>query len=86
MNGDSVAQIPTEAVTYFHIQLDTHEIIVAEGLPCESYLETDDHSTFQNGADAPASLAFLTPCAPIRRQGEVVQTVREELARRMFVM
>jgi hypothetical protein len=30
----------TRAVTYFHVELESHDILLAEGTPCESYLDT----------------------------------------------
>jgi hypothetical protein len=33
-------------ITYFHVELAKHEIILAEGLPCESYLDTGDRFSF----------------------------------------
>jgi serralysin len=29
-------------VTYYHIKLDRHDLLLAEGLPAESYLDTGD--------------------------------------------
>jgi hypothetical protein len=45
-----------EQLTYFHIELPEHDVILAEGLPCESWLDTGNRGMFQN---APVvSLAF----------------------------
>jgi hypothetical protein len=38
-NGTSIARLRPAAVTYFHILLDRHEVLLAEGLACESLLE-----------------------------------------------
>ena len=35
-------------VEYFHVELDQHAILLAEGMPAESYLDTGDRSTFEN--------------------------------------
>ena len=40
---------------YFHVELDAHAILLAEGLPAESYLDTGNHGFFAN-ADAPLVL------------------------------
>src|SRR6202044_545640 len=42
-------------VTYYHIELETHDILLAEGLPAESYLDTGNRGMFEN-ADAPLLL------------------------------
>ena len=37
INGVSVAQINEDRVEYWHVELDAHDILLAEGLPAESY-------------------------------------------------
>lgn len=50
INGDSIRQMsPTSAITYFHIELNRHRLVLAEGLPCETYLETGCRRMFENG-------------------------------------
>lgn len=34
---DGVYQAPRESLTYYHLLFDTHEIIFADGVPCESF-------------------------------------------------
>jgi hypothetical protein len=36
-NGDTIYRRPVETIEYFHIVLDQHEIIFAEGAATESY-------------------------------------------------
>ncbi|MEM9214548.1 MAG: Hint domain-containing protein [Cyanobacteria bacterium P01_F01_bin.150] len=53
-NGDSIVQIqPTdEAFIYYHIELERHSILIADGAPAESYLpQKQDRNTFDNGAE-----------------------------------
>ncbi len=38
------------SVTYFHVELDKHDIIFAEGAPSESYLDTGNRNVFDNAA------------------------------------
>jgi hypothetical protein len=81
VNGISiVADAKPEALslTYFHIELDTHEAILAEGLAVESFRRNDPDAF--NNADEYASLygppgEALTPFAPI-----VLYNSRQELA------
>ena len=40
MNGASVAQENCDDITYWHVELDRHDVLLAEGLPAESYLDT----------------------------------------------
>src|ERR1700722_1101799 len=56
INGATIRQVKTlPAIEYFHIELETHSILMAEGLPTESYLETGNRGFFAN-ADAPLVL------------------------------
>jgi len=54
INGRSVVQVEAEEVEYFHVELDCHDIVLAEGLPAESYLDAGNRSDFANGG------AFVT--------------------------
>jgi autotransporter passenger strand-loop-strand repeat protein len=49
VNGASIAQMPVDTVTYWHVELPGHDILLAEGMPCESYLDTGNRSAFANG-------------------------------------
>jgi hypothetical protein len=50
INGTSIAQIPTDHVTYYHIELPRHDVLLAEGLPAESFLDLRDGAHY---ADRP---------------------------------
>lgn len=50
LNGRSIRQMSRARVTYFHIELERHAILLAEGLPAESYLDTGDRQAFAHGA------------------------------------
>jgi len=46
LNGASVGRLEVRSVRYFHVELDAHDILLAEGLPAESYLDTGNRATF----------------------------------------
>ena len=48
-NGKTVGQEERSRVEYWHIELDEHDIILAEGLPAESYLDNGNRTGFING-------------------------------------
>jgi hypothetical protein len=49
VNGTTIRQeLDWTAVDYYHIELDQHAILLAEGLPAESYLDTGNHGFFAN--------------------------------------
>jgi len=52
MNGTSIAQVKLDRVTYFHVELPEHAVILAEGLTVESYLDTGDRANFHKAGDA----------------------------------
>jgi hypothetical protein len=49
INGDTIRQVRRRTVTYFHLELAPHDVLLAEGLAVESYLDTGDRSSFENG-------------------------------------
>jgi hypothetical protein len=52
INGAAIAQVPMREVTYYHVELPRHDVLIAEGLPAESYLDTGNRCTFANGGGA----------------------------------
>ena len=50
-NDTTIARVAVDEVTYYHVELDQHDIVLAEGLPCESYLDVGDRTNFSNGGD-----------------------------------
>jgi hypothetical protein len=49
VNGSAIRQeTDWTAVDYYHVELDQHAILLAEGLPAESYLDTGNSGFFDN--------------------------------------
>jgi hypothetical protein len=46
INGQTIEQVPVDSVRYFHIELPAHDIVLADGLPVETYLDTGDRTNF----------------------------------------
>ncbi len=46
INGTSITQMKRDWITYFHIELPRHDVILAEGLTVESYLDSGDRQDF----------------------------------------
>ncbi|WP_336621003.1 Hint domain-containing protein [Sinorhizobium sp. 6-70] len=73
INGTSIAPaLPADQceIEYFHILLDTHEAILAEGAPVETFLlEAGHHESFTNFAEFarlyPGPQPAMAPFAPI---------------------
>jgi ELWxxDGT repeat protein len=91
IDGDAIEQIAADEVTYFHIELDTHDVVLAEGLPAETWLDTGMRDHFDNYegpirlfADiarpgAPELVWENTGFAPLRVDGPEVDRVRERV-------
>ena len=89
VNGATIAQIETDTVTYWHVELATHDVILAENLPCESYLDTGNRSAFANGGpsialhpDFALRIWDTTACAPLVRDGAPLATTSAPLLAR----
>jgi autotransporter passenger strand-loop-strand repeat protein len=88
VNGASIQQVAAvEAVEYFHLELDTHDVILAQGAPAETFVDDDSRGMFHNAAefrllypDAPRAPARY--CAPRVEDGPVLEAVRRRLAGR----
>lgn len=49
INGATILQERgAMVVTYYHVELDRHSVVLAEGLPVESYLDTGNRAFFAN--------------------------------------
>ncbi len=86
LNGTTIARVPTDHVSYHHVELAAHAVILAEGLPVESYLDTGDRDSFANagpvmrlfpvfGAD-PNLIRDARACAPLVVTGPAVTAAR----------
>ncbi len=53
INGTSIAQVKRSAVSYYHVELPCHEVIRAEGMAVESYLDLGDRMDFSGDAKTP---------------------------------
>jgi hypothetical protein len=85
LNGVTVRQVHFNTVTYFHVELADHAVILAEGTAAETYLDTGNRSIFlAAGPDAPhhdaAAMGQIIRerggCAPFAEAGPVVSAVR----------
>jgi hypothetical protein len=96
-NGLSVRQAGRDEIHYFHIELPRHEVILAEGLPVESYLDAGDRQVFDEGVrDAQPLFGGLRQDLPLLWDGVAaatlcvtgppVERVRASLARRAEAM
>jgi hypothetical protein len=90
INGRSVAQVKRTEVEYWHVELDAHDIILAEGLPAESYLDCGNRTAFANGGAFVEAYPDFKPkhwaetCLPLVKEGPQVVRTKARLLTRLF--
>jgi antigen 43 len=92
VNGASIQVDPDcRWVGYYHIEFDSHDILLAEGLPAESYPDTGNRSMFENSGQPPRlhadfageqRLRETRSCAPFAVDAARVEPVWRALAGR----
>ncbi len=94
VNGTTICQeTGWTAVDYYHVELDRHAILLAEGLPAESYIDTGNSGFFANSGaplvlrpDLTDELGYPTreagSCAPFVWDEASVRPVWQRLADR----
>jgi len=88
VNGRSIIQVPAmDQVDYFHIELDTHDVIIAEGAPSETFVDDGSRAIFHNAHE----YGQLYPgrrearplyCAPRVEDGHALDLVLRRLEQR----
>jgi hypothetical protein len=90
INGKTIVQRRVEEVTYYHVELGEHDVLLAEGMHAESYLETGSRAGFDNAG----GLVSLHPdfgarrweafgCAPFVVTGPQLDAVKARTKARM---
>ena len=87
VNGASIIQAEhVESVTYYHIELDSHEVIFAENCPAESFLGERFRGLFHNAASYralyPEGCAPEHMCLPLLDSGFQLDAIQRRLAGR----
>jgi hypothetical protein len=88
VNDATIAQVPREHVEYWHLELDSHDILLAEGLPGESYLDVGNRTAFINGGAFVEAYPDFRPkhwtetCVPVAKEGAAVQCAKTALLAR----
>jgi hypothetical protein len=86
INGTTIARTHVESVTYWHVELDTHDILLAEGLAAESFLDFGCRPFFEEASDhrlhdpdyVPPGLSAR--CRPVAIDGPLVDLERVRLS------
>jgi hypothetical protein len=91
LNGATIVQEAWDSVEYFHVELDAHDVVLANGLAAESFLDVGNRAAFANGGQ-PMMLHpdFTCPeharavweaqaCAPDLPRGDELTALRARL-------
>jgi len=89
VDGTTIRQLDrAETVDYVHVELDSHDVILAEGAPSETFVDDGNRAMFYNAQDhaeryphAPRADALY--CAPRVESGYLLEAVRVRLATRV---
>ncbi|MGG5817491.1 Hint domain-containing protein [Falsiroseomonas sp. HW251] len=94
VNGTSiVAEQGLPEVTYYHVELEQHDVLLAHGAAAESWLDADNRAWFENASVAALQVtdaqdAYGTGrderrvCAPVVQGGEKLAAIRDTVALR----
>jgi hypothetical protein len=94
INGMTITQdLDARSVEYYHVELPQHAILLAEGLPAESYLDTGNRAMFSNAGLALVLHPDFAPsqgistwaddsCAPLVTTAAEVEPIWRQLAQR----
>ncbi len=85
VNGVTIVQErDLERVDYFHIELDSHDVLLAEGAPSESFVDDDSRGMFQNAHEHAALFPDYRRvpalyCAPRIDDGETLERIKRAI-------
>jgi hypothetical protein len=83
VNGVSITQAArVESVSYFHVELEQHDIIFAENCPSESFLDTGIRGRFDNAKSFSGPETLQTSRLPRVADGFYLEVIRRRIAAR----
>jgi phospholipase/lecithinase/hemolysin len=85
VNGTTITRVPAAGVVhYIHVELDRHDVLLAEGAPSESFVDDDSRGSFENAFDywgrfgrTPGGPAQF--CLPRLTEGHELDAIRQRL-------
>jgi len=95
LNGVTIRQIPTAIVRYHHFELPAHEVVLAEGLPAESYIDAGNRDSFADAGKVVVAIANFAPelvgpsprrCAPWLQGTPALRLLKERLRTRALAL
>jgi hypothetical protein len=68
-----------DTTTYYHVELPHHDLLLVDGLQCESWLDTGSRMLFENAAPGHAVDGEMKPYAPLLESGPELDAIRQRL-------
>jgi hypothetical protein len=81
-NGSTIVQENVDKISYWHVELENHDVIIAEGLPVETFLDCNTREGFANCEPVTKLhptfeiLDWSDACAPMHFDGKIVDSIR----------
>ena len=85
INGTTIERTQMSSVTYWHVELDEHDALIADGLPAESFFDMGSRGWFHNDLDDVLANPDLIPagqhgrCREVAIDGPLVEAERRRL-------
>jgi hypothetical protein len=91
VNGVSILRSESEGpVEYIHIELHDHDVLLAEGVPAESFVDDNSRTMFDNVSEYYDLYGFAerqrTFCAPRLEEGYRLEAIRRRFASRAGIV
>lgn len=88
VNGRTILQEPVDRITYFHVELPGHDLLVAEGLAVESFFDNGNRARFTSAAAMRGAGLRASPesYAPLMLTGAAVARMRQRLLARALLL
>ena len=98
VNGSSiVVERGMSEVHYYHVELESHDVLLAQGAAAESWLDTGNRLWFENGDVALMQVDAMLEaygtgfdasraCAPLVHGGETLAAIRDAIAARALTL
>jgi hypothetical protein len=88
INGSTIAEVETDSISYWHVELNSHDILIANNLPAESYLAMANRGAFEElrglipAFEEGRERTHADFCRPVVTEGHVLDFVRQRLVAR----
>jgi Hint domain len=88
VNGATIVEVEVEEISYWHVELDSHDILIANNLPAESYLAMANRGFFEElrgllpAYEEGRERTYADFCRPVVLDGPALDFVRQRLLSR----